>query len=162
MRIDVGLPFNGWGRPPHQRRPVAASDRHTSSPLLNSTHQHRVFTVMCAIERKSDTPRFQGSRRKAGSCCLAKYCRISSCSRVCEQCREPYEPQRSSCVLLGACRQHDRRKRLLSVTPRSRPTHRLNHLTIAPGSGTTCAAQRIAIPVRHRSRHRERGPFQNH
>lgn len=38
-------------------------------------------------------------------------------TRVCEQCRKPYEPQRSSSRFCsGRCRQHAHRKRLLSVT----------------------------------------------
>ena len=43
-------------------------------------------------------------------------------TRVCEQCRKPYEPQRSSSRFCsGTCRQHAHRKRLLSVTPSVTP-----------------------------------------
>ena len=53
-------------------------------------------------------------------------------TRVCEQCRKPYEPQRSSSRFCSpTCRQRAHRKRLsvtLSVTPATQ--HRLNHRTL--------------------------------
>jgi hypothetical protein len=50
-------------------------------------------------------------------------------TRVCEQCRKPYEPQRSSSRFCsGTCRQHAHRKRLLSVTPSVTPAPTPNTL----------------------------------
>ena len=75
MRIDVDLPFKRLGPAARAAAPVRHLDRHTSSSLFESTHRHRVLTLLCAIECRQQLPAFSYEPRNLGMPDVAKHFR---------------------------------------------------------------------------------------
>ena len=95
-------------------------DRHTSSSLFDSSHQHRVLAVVCAIERRQRLPAFRREPRDVGVSDVAKHFRGSDarcvgCRRYAKRYAKPLamgalparrraEPRTGSLRLVSACR----------------------------------------------------------